>query len=117
MDKVTYLAVFEPTENGKYSVYFPDLPGCIGCGVNYQTAYDDAVKALKMHIRGMMMADENIPAASDDVAPDPDTAEGYIIKPVTAYVKSSLSEETKQELGKAIKAFDFEFVSEDKVKW
>jgi predicted RNase H-like HicB family nuclease len=32
MKKLTYLAVFEKTENGGYSVYFPDLPGCIGCG-------------------------------------------------------------------------------------
>ena len=28
MRKLTYLPIFEPTETG-YSVYFPDLPGCV----------------------------------------------------------------------------------------
>lgn len=28
MRKLTYLAVFEPSDDG-YGVYFPDLPGCI----------------------------------------------------------------------------------------
>ena len=32
MRKLTYLAIFEPTEDGAYSVYFPDLPGCISWG-------------------------------------------------------------------------------------
>ena len=29
MRKVTYFAVFEPSTEGTFGVYFPDLPGCI----------------------------------------------------------------------------------------
>ncbi len=29
MRNLTYLAVFEPSTDGSYSIYFPDLPGCI----------------------------------------------------------------------------------------
>lgn len=28
MKQVTYFGVFEPTGNGAFSVYFPELPGC-----------------------------------------------------------------------------------------
>ena len=32
MLKLTYFAVLEPGENGSYSVYFLDLPGCFSYG-------------------------------------------------------------------------------------
>lgn len=117
MDKITYLAVFEPTESGTYSVYFPDLPGCIGCGADYLKAYDDAAEALKMHLTGMIMADEDIPAASTDVSPDKDTAEDYIVRPVTVYIKPNIIDKAKDEIIKALKTPVGECVPEDKVKW
>ena len=42
MRKLTYLAVFEPAEDGAYSVYFPDLPGCVSWGADFETAVSEA---------------------------------------------------------------------------
>ena len=39
--KYVYPAVFTPEDNGKFSVYFPDLEGCYTCG-------DDLGDALYM---------------------------------------------------------------------
>ena len=38
MQNLTYLAVFEPSTDGSYSIYFPDLPGCISVGNNLEEA-------------------------------------------------------------------------------
>ena len=35
MDKVSYLSIMEKADDG-YSVYFPDLPGCISTGKDLQ---------------------------------------------------------------------------------
>lgn len=45
MRKRTYLAVFEPADTGD-SVYFPDLPGCISAGPNFEEAKRQAEDAL-----------------------------------------------------------------------
>ena len=38
MAKYVYPAVFTPEEEGRYSVFFPDLEGCYTCGDNLQDA-------------------------------------------------------------------------------
>ena len=53
MRKASYLAVFEPSESGGYSVYFPDLPGCISYGESYEEAQHEAEDALGLHLYGM----------------------------------------------------------------
>ena len=52
MRKLTYLAVLEPTNTG-YSIYFPDLPGCIRVGNSMADAQLHAKEALELHIYGM----------------------------------------------------------------
>ena len=55
MAKYLYYALFEPEENGGYSVSFPDLPGCLTCG-------DDMSEALYMAkdaLDGWMIGVEN----------------------------------------------------------
>jgi predicted RNase H-like HicB family nuclease len=52
MRKLTYLAVSEPTDTG-YSVYFPDLPGCISVGSDFENASRRAADALGLHIYGI----------------------------------------------------------------
>ena len=52
MRKITYLAVFESIESG-YSVYFPDLPGCVSYGESFEDAQKQAAEALGLHIYGM----------------------------------------------------------------
>ena len=84
MRKLTYPAVFEPTETG-YSVYFPDLPGCSSCGKDYEEARKQATDALGLHIYGMEKDDDKIPSPSKTPRIDPDTADGYMISPVTIF--------------------------------
>jgi len=84
MRKLTYLAVFEPTETG-YSVYFPDLPGCISCGEDFEEAQRQALDALGLHIYGMEKDGEAIPAPSKIPQIIPETTAGYIVSPVTVF--------------------------------
>jgi predicted RNase H-like HicB family nuclease len=63
MKKATYFAVFEPTATG-YSVYFPDLPGCITVGKDMEQASKMAKEALGLHLWGMEKDNEVIPNAT-----------------------------------------------------
>jgi predicted RNase H-like HicB family nuclease len=85
MDKLTYLAAFEPNSSGGYSVYFPDLPGCVGCGDDYESAYQDAVEALALHLYGMMKDGDPVPASSKNPKVEPETAPGFLISPIGVY--------------------------------
>lgn len=85
MRKLTYLAVYEPTETG-YSVYFPDLPGCVSFGKDFEEAQKQAAEALGLHLYGMEKDGENIPAASKFPHVDPETSDGYLVSPVTVFL-------------------------------
>ena len=78
MKKVTYMAVFEPGDDG-YSVYFPDLPGCVSFGGDFETARREAADALGLHLYGMEKDGERIPPPSERPEIDPETTEGYRI--------------------------------------
>lgn len=84
MQKATYLAVFEPSGSG-YSVYFPDLPGCISYGKTFDAALQEAEDALGLHLYGMEKDGEVIPAPSGTPEIDPDTTPGFLVSPVTVY--------------------------------
>lgn len=84
MRKLTYLAVFEPTETG-YSVYFPDLPGCVSYGEDFDAAQKQANEALELHIYGMEKDGDEISIPSKTPQVDPETIAGYIVSPVTIF--------------------------------
>jgi predicted RNase H-like HicB family nuclease len=84
MRKLTYLAVFEPAETG-YSVYFPDVPGCVSYGEDLEEAQKQAAEALGLHIYGMEKDGDEIPLPSKKIQADPETAEGYLVSPVTVF--------------------------------
>jgi len=84
MRKLTYLAVFEPTGTG-YSVYFPDLPGCVSYGEDFEEAQRQAAEGLGLHIYGMEKDGDKIPAPSKVPQVDPETAAGYIVSPVMVF--------------------------------
>lgn len=85
MRKATYLGVFEPTVAGGYSVYFPDLPGCISAGNTMEEAQMQATDALGLHFYGMEKDGEQIPEPSSNPEIDPETESGYFISPVTIF--------------------------------
>ena len=57
------LVVFEQGEKN-YSVYAPDLPGCIATGRTKEEAQENMREALVMHIQGMIEDGEPIPTPS-----------------------------------------------------
>lgn len=83
--QITYQGVFEPAGNGAFSVYFPDLPGCTSYGETLSEAQKNAQDALGLHIYGMEQDGDPVPAPSGSVKVDPETAEGYLVCPVTVF--------------------------------
>ena len=82
MRKLTYLAVFEVDENPGISVYFPDVPGCISCGDNFDHALQMAKEALALHIFGMEKDGEVLPVRTDKITK---ISAGDMVVPVTVY--------------------------------
>ena len=63
-----YPAIFTPEEDGRYSVSFPDLPGCNTFGDNLENAYDMAFDALGIMLTYFEDEHISIPQASDPSA-------------------------------------------------
>lgn len=84
MRKASYIAIFEPCGEG-YSVYFPDLPGCISYGASFSEAQQEAEDALGLHLYGMEKDGEPFPEPSRHPQPYPETAPGYLVSVVTVY--------------------------------
>ena len=61
----TYTAVFAPEDNGAYSVYFPDLPGCYTSGDNLPDAIRMAQDALCLWLYDMEQDKRTIPSANN----------------------------------------------------
>ena len=87
MRKHTYFAVFEPNSSGGYGVYFPDLPGCVSVGDNFEHAQSMAEESLGLHLYGMEKDDDEIPLPNqpENLDIDPETSAGYVITPITIY--------------------------------
>lgn len=58
-----YPAILEKTKKG-YSVLFPDLPGAISAGKNYETAIKNAKECLSLHLYGMLQDKDPLPEPS-----------------------------------------------------
>lgn len=84
MKPTTYFSVFEPCEDG-YSVYFPDLPGCISMGSDIKEAEKNAEEALGLHLWGMEEDNEEIPEAT--LPPFEDAEINCFIVPITVYME------------------------------
>ena len=84
MEKLTYFAVFESCGEG-YSVYFPDLPGCISVGDDLESAYAGAREALGLHIYAIKCDGDALPSPSAHPAIDPETQTGYIVMPISVF--------------------------------
>jgi len=56
----SYPAILEKTRGG-YSVFFPDLPGAVSAGKNYEQAIKNAEESLSLHIYGMLQDEDPLP--------------------------------------------------------
>lgn len=85
MRKATYLGVFEPSKDGGYGVYFPDLPGCTSVGITLEDAQLQATDALGLHLYGMEKDGEQIPMPSETPDIDHETCTGFFVSPVSVF--------------------------------
>ncbi len=65
MARYLYPAVFDPNENGGYTVTFPDLPGCVTEGDTLDEALQMAARAMALHLYGMEQDGDEIPVPSE----------------------------------------------------
>jgi predicted RNase H-like HicB family nuclease len=86
MAKYTYPAVFDPNENGGYTVTFPDLPGCVTEGDNLDEALAMAAEAMALHLYGMERDGDPIPDPSNpaDIQLPEDATDGAFVTLIQA---------------------------------
>jgi predicted RNase H-like HicB family nuclease len=60
--RASYVAIIETDEDGGFSVFFPDLPGCVSAGESIEEAFAAAEEALNGHLAVMAEHGEQIPA-------------------------------------------------------
>ena len=70
MDKwlKAYPAIFEQAGDGAYSVFFPDVLGCVSGGDTLEEAIDMAKEALSIHLSGMINDNDFCPTINLEVA-------------------------------------------------
>jgi predicted RNase H-like HicB family nuclease len=56
-----YLVVIEQADDGSYSAYLPDLPGCVSCGDSREEVETMIQEALDFHLEGMRRAGLAVP--------------------------------------------------------
>jgi len=58
---LSYFAVFEPERDGSYSVSFPNFPGCVTFGHNFEEARKMAEEVLSLWLEELTARSEEIP--------------------------------------------------------
>ena len=58
---LSYFAVFEPAKEGGYNVSFPDFPGCVTFGRNFEEAKQKAKEVLELWLEELLSQKEKIP--------------------------------------------------------
>lgn len=64
MKKVFYPAIFQFEVDESYTVFFPDIDGCISCGKNIEEAYEMASDALGLNLSYLEDNKQPIPIPS-----------------------------------------------------
>lgn len=72
-----YPAVFEQLENEEYSVFFPDVLGCISAGDTFEEAYSNATEALTLHLSSLIEDEDEVPVVN--IANAQEEAEGDLL--------------------------------------
>ena len=87
MRKLTYFAVFEPSVNKGYSVYFPDVKGCTSYGKTLEEAKKMAKEALGYHLYEMEKDGEHMPKSNlpENQKIYPETSSGYILTAIIVF--------------------------------
>jgi predicted RNase H-like HicB family nuclease len=59
-----YVVVIERADDGSYSAYVPDLPGCVSCGETADEARQLITEAIALHIASLRQHGETVPEPS-----------------------------------------------------
>ncbi|MBL7134663.1 MAG: type II toxin-antitoxin system HicB family antitoxin [Phycisphaerae bacterium] len=59
-----YLVVIEKADDGSYSAYVPDLPGCVSCGDTPEQVKALIQEAIRMYIDDVIADGQPIPEAT-----------------------------------------------------
>lgn len=86
MTTAHFTAIFERAGDG-YSVFFPDMPGCVSAGATFEEAAINAEEALSAHIVELAAGGDPIPAAR---APDAIEHDPEVIEVARLLVKAEL---------------------------
>ena len=90
-------AILESDSGAGFSVYFPDLPGCVSAGDSANEAAMGAQEALALHIEGLQVEGLPLPAPADlsVISPEPGAPEAARLL-VTAYVPDAAPDGAKR---------------------
>lgn len=58
-----YTVVIEPADDGTFSVWVPDLPGCVSTGATQEEALASIAEAMRGHIETLREHGEPVPPA------------------------------------------------------
>jgi predicted RNase H-like HicB family nuclease len=59
-----YVVVIEKADDGSYSAFVPDLPGCVSCGETIEEVRELIQEAIDLHIDSLRRHGEPVPTAS-----------------------------------------------------
>ncbi len=57
-----YLVVIEPADDGTFSAYVPDLPGCVACGDSVGDVQTLIEEAIALHTESLRRHGEPVPS-------------------------------------------------------
>jgi predicted RNase H-like HicB family nuclease/predicted RNA binding protein YcfA (HicA-like mRNA interferase family) len=61
MSTMEYTVIIEPADDGTFSVYVPDLPGCVSTGATRQDAIESIREAIQGHIQTLRELGDPVP--------------------------------------------------------
>lgn len=59
-----YLVIYEQTENGTWSAYSPDLPGCAAAAETREEIEALIASAMRFHVEGLIEDGDPVPTPS-----------------------------------------------------
>ena len=59
-----YVVVIEKADDGSYSAYVPDLPGCVACGDTRDEVTASIEEAVRLHIESLRTHGDSVPPPS-----------------------------------------------------
>lgn len=62
---LNFSVVFEPEEGGGYSVFVPQLPGCVTQGDTFEHAQETAKEAITLYLETLAERNEPLPEQAE----------------------------------------------------